>query len=173
MFRSEAARGEAMLLGVLLVADAVLYFVVIPAGISDPEGFGLDQGLPPSFSGRLAAILLALVMVSRLVALALNPAVAQAAPDAGSGPAGPEAPMAITARNLIGIAVALLFAFAVVPAIGFYVSSFLLVAALMRIMGETRWHVLVWQPAIVAGLIWILFDRIFSIRLPVGYLLGE
>jgi hypothetical protein len=161
-----------MLLGVLLVADAVLYFVVIPAGITDPDGFGLDQGLPPSFSGRLAAILLALIMVARLVSLVLNPAVAEPVADSTGGPAMPDTPMEVTTRNLVGIAAALLFAFALVPALGFYLSSFVLVAGLMRIMGETHWPRLVWQPAIVVGLIWILFDRIFSIRLPAGSVFG-
>ena len=42
----------------------------------------------------------------------------------------------------------------------------------MRIMGETRLPVLVWQPAVVVFLIWGLFDRIFSINLPAGVLLG-
>ena len=41
------ARGEIALLALLLLADAVFYFVVIPAGIADPDDFGLDQGLPP------------------------------------------------------------------------------------------------------------------------------
>ena len=59
-----------------------------------------------------------------------------------------------------------------VPVIGFYISGFLLLSALMRIMGEARLLVLAWQPAVVVFLIWGLFDRIFSINLPAGVLLG-
>ena len=66
MTRSVEVRNEIVLLAVLLIADALFYAVVIPYGIADPAGFGLDEGLPPSFPARVAAGLLALVMVARL-----------------------------------------------------------------------------------------------------------
>lgn len=167
MIRSSAARSEVALLGVLLVADVVFYAVVIPRGISDPAGFGLDQGLPPSFSARLAAVLLAIVMLWRVVTLMVNPAAAESASDGDQ-----DVPVEIRGRNLVGVAAAMLYAFAVVPLLGFYVSGFFLTATLMRAMGETRWVTLAWQPVAVVGLIWVLFDRIFSIRLPVGSVFG-
>ena len=53
-------------------------------------------------------------------------------------------------------------------------NTFLMVgiAALMRVMGETRWLYIIGQPFAVIGLIWVLFDRVFSIKLPVGWLFG-
>ena len=53
MTRPAEVRNETALLAVLLVADVLFYIVVIPAGISDPAGFGLEEGLPPSFSARV------------------------------------------------------------------------------------------------------------------------
>ena len=44
-------------LGILLGIVAIFYFIVIPFGILDPEGMSLNDGLPPSFSARLVAIL--------------------------------------------------------------------------------------------------------------------
>ncbi len=173
MTRSAEVRSEIVLLAVLLAADLLFYAVVIPFGIADPQGFGLDEGLPPSFSAKVAAGLLAVIMIIRLVSLWFRPEIVQAdgeilsddGDDAGE-------PVTISARNLIGIAAALVFAYVLVPVVGFYVSGFLLLSALMRIMGEARLLVLVWQPAVVVFLIWGLFDRIFSINLPAGVILG-
>lgn len=173
MTRSAEVRNETALLAVLLVADALFYAVVIPLGIPDPAGFGLDEGLPPSFPARVASALLALIMVLRLAKLWLLPRMAEieGSISAEDGD-GVEDPIAIGVRNVIGIACALLFAYLLVPVVGFYVSGFLLLAALMRTMGETRVLVLFWQPALIVGLIWGLFDRIFSINMPAGVLFG-
>ena len=78
MTRSAEVRSEILLLTVLLAADLLFYAVVIPFGIVDPQGFGLDEGLPPSFSAKVAAGLLALIMIIRLVGLWLRPEMAQA-----------------------------------------------------------------------------------------------
>lgn len=175
MTRSVEVRNEIVLLAVLLIADALFYAVVIPYGIADPAGFGLDEGLPPSFPARVAAGLLALVMVARLGKLLFRPgAVAAEADAAVLADDGEDAGGAVTvsARNLIGVAAALVFAYLLVPVLGFYISGFLLLASLMRIMGETRPLVLISQPATVVFLIWGLFDRIFSINLPAGVLFG-
>lgn len=173
MTRSAEVRSEIVLLAVLLTADLLFYAAVIPFGIADPQGFGLDEGLPPSFSAKVAAVLLALIMIIRLVSLWIRPETAQADGDilADDGDDAGEA-ITISTRNLVGIAAALVFAYVLVPVIGFYISGFLLLSALMRIMGEARLPVLVWQPAVVVFLIWGLFDRIFSINLPAGVILG-
>ncbi|MDF1790706.1 MAG: tripartite tricarboxylate transporter TctB family protein [Thalassobaculaceae bacterium] len=173
MTRSAEIRSEILLIAVLLAVDILFYVVVIPYGIADPEGFGLDEGLPPSFSAKVAAGLLALVMIVRLITLWFRPQAAQAAGAvlADDGEDGGE-PVRVSLPNLIGIAAALVFAYLAVPVLGFYLSGFLLLAGLMRVMGETRWLVLLWQPATVVFLIWGLFDRIFSINLPAGVLFG-
>lgn len=165
------ARREIVLLCGMLLADAAFYFVLIPYGIFDPEGFGLDQGLPPSFTANVTAILMAAIMVLRLVQLWSDPAAAgPAKADAAEGEMATETELGL--RNLAGIAVALLFAFVLVPLIGYYLAGLCLIAALMRTMGETRLLRLALQPVVVIGLVWALFDQIFSIRLPVGQFFG-
>ena len=47
-----------------------------------------------------------------------------------------------------------------------------MILALLLVMGERRWLYLAGQPPAVMGLIWLLFDQIFSIRLPAGMLFG-
>ena len=154
-------RREILLLCGLLLADAVFYFAVIPYGIENPEGFGLDQGLPPSFSAHVAAILMALIIGVRLVSLLIGGGVAAPDEEAGTGS---------WLRNAAGIGVALVFAFVLVPLAGYYIAGICMILALMMVMGERRRLYLVGQPVAVMGLIWLLFDRIFSIRLPTGAL---
>ncbi len=165
------ARREVWLLLALLAASAVFYFFVIPKGIADPDGFGIGQGLPPSFTARVAVILIAIVMSVRLIQLLVNPAAADVEQsDPGTAALSTESGSGL--RNIVGIACALIFAFVLVPAIGYYFASIVMIAALMWVMGETRWHYIVGQPVAVIGLIWLLFDRVFSIKLPVGWLFG-
>ena len=54
---------------VLLVIDGLFYWLVIPAGIVDPQGFGIDEGLPPSFSARLVAVVAGALLLGRLAQL--------------------------------------------------------------------------------------------------------
>ncbi|MGI9475221.1 MAG: tripartite tricarboxylate transporter TctB family protein [Hyphomicrobiaceae bacterium] len=165
------ARREIWLLLVLLAASAIFYFFVIPKGIADPDGFGIGQGLPPSFTARVTVILIGLILAVRLIQLLVNPAAAAAEPsDPGTAAVSTESGSGL--RNVIGIACALAFAFALVPAIGYYLASIAMIAALMRVMGETRWLYIIAQPVAVIGLIWVLFDQVFSIKLPVGWLFG-
>ena len=165
------ARREISLLLALLAADALFYFVVIPNGIADPDGFGVDQGLPPSFTARITAFLIAAILGARLFQLLVNPAAAEPAEtDPGNGIVPIDRGSGL--RNFAGIVCALVFAFVLVPLIGYYLASMSMIAALMLVMGETRWPFLVGQPLAVMGLIWLLFDRVFSIKLPAGWLFG-
>ena len=169
MTNDALARREIWLLIALLVASAIFYLVVIPSGIADPDGFGIDQGLPPSFTARVAIILVGMILAVRLIQLFINPAAAtiaesDPATDAMSSESGS------SLRNLAGIAFALTFAFALVPTIGYYLASIVMIAVLMWVMGERRWLYIAGQPVAVIGLIWVLFDRVFSIKLPTGWL---
>ena len=173
--RDSALRSEALLLAIILAADAVFFFFLIPVGIIDPDGFGLNEGLPPSFSAKVVAGLIALVVLIRVARLARDPGLPAAdAKNAAEDAASETESVPETGwRTTLGAGTALVFAFAAAPLLGYYIASFFLIAILMRAMGETRWLRLLGQPAIVVGMIWILFDNIFSIRLPVGILWGE
>ena len=61
---------------------------------------------------------------------------------------------------------------AIFGAVGYYLGGVCLIAVLMVVMGERRRVSLAWQPVAVMALIWLLFDRIFSISLPPGLLFG-
>lgn len=171
MTNDALARREIWLLLILLAAGAIFYFFVIPMGIADPDGLGIGQGLPPSFTARVAVILIGVILGVRLIQLLVNPAAADVEQsDPSTAAISSENRSGL--RNLAGIACALAFAFALVPAIGYYLASIAMIAALMRVMGETRWLYIIGQPFAVIGLIWVLFDRVFSIKLPVGWLFG-
>ena len=171
MTQDALARREIVLLCGLLLADAAFYFIVIPNGIADPAGFGLDQGLPPSFTARVVAILMAVIMALRLVRLMLQPDLANSA-EVDPADGGVAVETATGLRNLAGIFCGLVFALALVPLAGYYLAGVCMVAALMFVMEERRWPYLIVQPLAVIGLIWALFDQVFSIRLPSGLLFG-
>ena len=168
------ARREIWLLLALLLGSAIFYFGIIPAGIADPEGFGVDQGLPPSFTARVTTILVGLILSVRLIQLLVNPAAASIS-DADHAEASPDtgalsSESGSSLRNIAGIACALIFAFTLVPTIGYYLASIVMIAVLMWVMGERRWLYITSQPVAVIGLIWVLFDQVFSIKLPTGWL---
>ncbi|MBT5266869.1 MAG: hypothetical protein HOL85_18675 [Rhodospirillaceae bacterium] len=172
-------RAELGQLLALLGLDAVFYFVVIPAGIVDPDGFGIDQGLPPSFSARLVAILAAALMILRcgqLIFMKTNAegAIASSGGDVPGSELDLDQPSeGLATRSLAGMAAALIFAFAIVPAIGFFPAGYVLLMILLRVLGETRPVKLLLPPAMVMVLVWVLFEQLLSIRMPVGMLFVE
>lgn len=170
-------RAELGQLLALLGLDAVFYFVVIPTGIIDPEGFGLDQGLPPSFSARLVAILAAGLMILRCVQLMFlktNAEDAMASPGGGAPELNLDPPSeGLPTRSLAGMAAALVFAYMIVPTIGFFPAGYVLLMVLLRVLGEIRPMKLLVPPAMVMALVWVLFEQLLSIRMPVGMLFVE
>ena len=117
--RLGSAGSEILQLAILLALDALFYAVIIPVGVSDPEGIGLDQGLPPSFSARLIAVLAALLMGFRLARLLLgkNAAIVSTIADED------ELSVGFPKRGLMGMATALVFSLLAVPFAGFYIAS--------------------------------------------------
>jgi hypothetical protein len=160
-------KAELIQLVVLLILVAVFYFIVIPAGVVDPSGQGLDEGLPPSFSPRLAAIVAAGLMLLRVLWL-----IAAGDGSVAAGDASAE-PVVITGRTFMGIGAALLFAFALVPYLGFLAGGALLILILLLLMGERRVGLLAACPVLVMAGIWLLFERLLSVRLPAGGLFGH
>ena len=162
-----AAKAEWVQLSVLLVADAFFYFLIIPTSIVDPENFGLDQGLPPSFSPRLVAVFVVMVVLLRAWQLLFGHATTQPddAPDSES-----EVQAGLPVRALVGMAAGLLFATVLIPMVGFFLAGAILLVVLLGILGEKRWTRLAAFPAIVMLLIWGLFAQLLSLRLPLGML---
>lgn len=164
--RLGSAGSEILQLAILLALDALFYFVIIPAGVSDPEGFGLDQGLPPSFSANLIAVLAALLMGFRLARLLLGKNVAIVSTIADED----ELSVGFPKRGLMGMAAALVFSLLAVPFAGFYIASALLLCVLLLILGESRPSRLLAFPLAVIAVVWLLFAQLLSIRLPTGWL---
>ncbi|MDA1100031.1 MAG: tripartite tricarboxylate transporter TctB family protein [Proteobacteria bacterium] len=165
--RLSVAGTEILQLAILLAVVAVFYFVIIPLGVSDPESFGLNQGLPPSFSARLVAVLAALLMLFRLGRILINEDAAMAASITDEND---ELSSGLPQRGLIGMAAALVFSMLLVPYIGFYLGSALLLCGLLITLGERRPLRLLADPLLVLAVIWLVFGQLLSIRLPAGSL---
>jgi hypothetical protein len=167
-----ARQVEFFQLGLLLFAVLIFYLIVIPAGVADPEGYGMDEGLPPSFSPRLVAWLAAGLMVGRLLQLALRGAdpvgrggAANVAEPDNEGFDGQDS-ATLSMRAIIGVVIALIYSLGLVPYLGFIISSGLLMPALLLAMGERRIVPLTVYPAIVVLAVWLLFEQLLAIRLP-------
>ena len=162
---SDTAGTEILQLVILLGVVAVFYFCLIPAGVTDPEGYGLDQGLPPSFSPKLVAALAALLMLVRLGKLLLNreAAVASSITDEED-----DLSTGLPVRGLMGMVAALLFSQILIPVVGFYIASGLLLCGLLAVLGERTAIRLVGFPLIIVAIVWGLFGQLLSIRLPAG-----
>lgn len=167
-----ARRTEVFELLFLLGVVALFYFVTIPAGITDPDGFVLDEGLPPSFSARLIAVLAALILLARLVRLGFFPtsALAPTKDDATVEPAS-EFSTLLTRRVWIGVVVSLVFAFVLVPVFGFAIASVLTIGVMLFVLGERSRLRLVLFPLLVTTGVWLLFGQLLSVKLPEGLLL--
>ena len=160
---------ELLELGCLLASLSLFYFLLIPLAVSDPQDFGLDQGLPPSFSPRLVAILAAVLMLFRVIRLLLaTQDLSYAEPTDEDDTSASFSP-----RTIAGMAAAALFALVLVPVLGFLLGGAVLVLSLLVIMGEYRPTVLVLHPLLVMLAIWALFERLLSVRLPPGLLFTD
>jgi len=172
-----ARRIEFIELLFLLALVAVFFFFVIPTGITDPDGFILDEGLPPSFSARLVAGIAAFILLLRIARLGFStgtPPDSQKAPVQGptdGEPVSTEMPVSLTGRVWIGVAVAWLFAFGLVPSLGFVIASVLTLALMLFVLGERSGVRLVLFPLAVSAGVWLLFEQLLSVKLPVGTLL--
>ncbi|MGB7184173.1 MAG: tripartite tricarboxylate transporter TctB family protein [Burkholderiaceae bacterium] len=172
---------ELVELGLLLGAVLLFYFFVIPAGIIDPDGFVLDEGLPPSFSARLVAVLAGIILLGRSGRLLFGPLFTQQ--PAAKPPTGDTAdslpdladdnnqPVHLTQRVWVGVVVSLLFAFGLVPVLGFGAASLITLSVMLFVLGERSLPRLVIFPVLVSAGVWLLFTKILSVNLPPGLLI--
>ncbi len=162
-FRTRADSVEIVQLAMLLIAVAVFYNFIIPYSVIDPEGFGLDQGLPPSFSPKLVSGLAVVIMLLRLGKLIISPSVdsekitLETEDGLSSG---------LPVRGLMGMAAAVVFSQLLIPVLGFYIASILLLIGVLKILGEKSIIKLIFVPLLVVAGVWFLFAQLLSIRLP-------
>jgi hypothetical protein len=165
---------EIRLLLILLAVIAVFTFWVIPASVEDPEGFGYAQGLAPSFSVYVVAAFAAITLLLRLFRVMRDgPQKFQPSAEAAQGEDANTVDDDVNGRRrswkIIGSC--LLFAFILVPYVGFYLSSFAFVVFLAITMGEQRPLVLVILPLLLLVGIYFAFELGFTIALPRGEIL--
>jgi tetrahydromethanopterin S-methyltransferase subunit F len=161
--RTRADSVEIVQLAILLVVVAVFYNFIIPYSIIDPEGFGLDQGLPPSFSPKLVSSIAVTIMLFRLGSLLITPSIdtekVTIENDDGLSSGLP-------IRGLMGMAAAVVFSQLLIPVLGFYIASVLLLIGMLKILGEKSIMKIVFFPLLVVAGVWLLFAQLRSIRLP-------
>lgn len=165
---------EIRLLIALLVLVAIFTFWLIPNSIEDPEGFGYAQGLAPSFSAYVVAIIATITLLLRLLrVLKSNPInvhpTAQSSQSESSELVQDEPGKQKRAWMIIGTC--LLFAFVLIPYVGFYISSFAFVVLLAIVMGEHRPVMLIALPVLLLVAVYLGFEEGFTISLPRGELI--
>ena len=162
---SGTATVEKRQLVLLLSIVAIFYFILIPIGVIDPEGYGIDQGLPPSFSPKLVSYIATLLMLFRLGHLHFKPssAVVPSITDEDDGLS-----LGFPRRGLLGMTAAVVFSQILIPFLGFYLASSVLLIGLLITLGEKNIGKLIVYPMIVIAAVWGLFDQLLSIRLPAG-----
>ena len=152
---------EALLLALMLAGVAGFVLWVVPASVEDPEGFGYAQGLPPSFTVYLVALLGGAVMLVRLLRLWRNPDLSVVEAEAGEPGHGSRA------ASIIGVC--LLFALLLIPNLGFYPASLLFIVVASLILGERRPLFLIAPTIVVTGGLFLAFEYAFNIFLPRGH----
>jgi hypothetical protein len=166
-FRSRAVSAEIVQLAILLIVVAVFYNFIIPYSIIDPKGFGLSQGLPPSFSPKLVSGIAVIIMLFRLVSLIIIPSIdsekiiIENDDELSSG---------LPVRGLMGMTAAVVFSQLLIPVLGFYIASVLLLIGMLKILGEKSIMKLAFFPLLVVSGVWLLFAQLLSIRLPSSFL---
>lgn len=157
----------------LLALLCLFYFVIIPAGIEDPADMGLDEGMPPSFSARAAAIVAVLIIIGRMVQLVLTTGSTGGTTDGQDLPAAESASddaVALTGRVFAGIGAALLYAYVLLPQVGFIAGSLILLVCLLLMLGERQPVRVAVLPVLVTLGVWLLFVQALGVTLPTGAL---
>jgi hypothetical protein len=131
------------------------------ASLVFPMGTGARPG-PGFFPIGIGVFLCAVAAV--FVAVAFRRAVRGSARSGRPGPASGRAPVAVTAGALVGFCLLL-------PWTGYLVSSFLLVAVLLRGLGGARWPGAIAAAALSSGASYVVFAVLLSVPLPRGVLL--
>jgi hypothetical protein len=161
-------RIELWLIALLAPCVAALAFWYVPASITEHGGFGSGSEMSPRFTPYLIAFLMAAAMAFRLGQIGWAMAQGRLA-GLHDDLAGNGTPTE-TRRGLLLNAMALAYGFVLMPLAGFYAASFMLVGALVWLLGERR----VWMAGLAAGAVavftYLLFEEVLSVRLPKGLL---
>ncbi|PWJ20602.1 tripartite tricarboxylate transporter TctB family protein [Jannaschia seohaensis] len=164
-------RLELWLIAILLPAVALFAFWFVPLSIDAPQGFGADSEISPRFAPYLLASLMAAAMIGRLLQIGIA-MMRGTVDDLADDLIGELGTAEETRRGGVLNFVSNLYAFVLIPVLGFYIASICLVTYLVRRLGESR----IWVCAVIAvaaaAFTYLLFEQLLSVRLPDG-LLGD
>tara|TARA_B110000467_G_C18333032_1_gene494947 strand:+ start:967 stop:1491 length:525 start_codon:yes stop_codon:yes gene_type:complete len=153
---------EGSLILVLLSLTLFFNFWVVPFGVADPENFGYEDGLAPSFAVYLVGILALVTLMYQFIKVFIFKInkVTNSNTKLNSFEV-----LSITRSKKI-ISSCLIYSFLLVPNIGFYFGSIIFIITLSVLMGERRVSILTVVPLIVMLFIFLGFEKGFQIFLP-------
>ncbi len=162
-------RGELIVIAVLMLLVAIFALWYVPASIDVPVGFGADSEVSPRFAPYLLSMIMVAAMIGRLIVLgatALRGKLDETETDITDGLGSAKE----TQRGIVLNLLTNVYAFLLIPVAGFYVASFALVGYLVHRLGENR----LWMAGLIgvacAIFVYLLFERLLSVRLPDGAL---
>ena len=155
---------EKLLILFLFVSTLFFIFWIIPKSIIDPEGFGLRDGLPPSFSAYLVGLFCLTTLISAYIKINLtnknNPLNKNIISFSSN----------IFFRSSKIIIICLLYSFLFIEYLGFYIGSLIFLYILTFLLGEKRIFVSILFPILLMVCVYLGFNVGFNIFLPEGKL---
>lgn len=159
-------RGERVTGGGVLALGALVFLVLIPAGVDSPANVS-HLSLAPDFWPRIIAGVLALMGLLLL----LNPGRQIAADDSPLNESPPSPPCPSTGARLLrlGAVLAALFGFyAAIPHAGMVAPGMVFIWALMWFAGERRLRLLAAVAVATPLLLYFFFTQVAGIPIPLG-----
>ncbi len=152
---------------ILILLSITLFFIfwIIPESIEDPDDFGLQDGLKPSFSPYLIGFLALFILVFEYINSYLFNRKADFENEDLSFSKD------IFDRVIKIIFVCLLYSLFLIDVLGFYLASLIFAFILSFFLGEKRLLILIFFPTILVSVVFVGFEIGFNIFLPEGILL--
>ena len=158
---------EKTLILILLGITLSFIFWIIPESIEDPENFGLQDGLNPSFAPYLVGFFAFFTLVFEYVKNhILNPK-ARSASEKNSFS------KEVFYRILKIIILCLFYSLFLIETLGFYLSSLIFISLLSFFLGEKRILILFLFPTLLILVVFLGFELGFNIFLPEGIILPK
>jgi len=158
---------EKSLILILLGITLSFIFWIIPESIEDPENFGLQDGLNPSFAPYLVGFFGFFTLVFEYVKNHIFNPKARLANEKISFS------KEIFYRSIKIIIVCLFYSFFLIETLGFYLASLIFITLLSFFLGEKRILILFFFPILLMTVVFVSFEIGFNIFLPEGIILPK
>ena len=158
---------EKSLILILLSITLSFIFWIIPESIEDPENFGLQDGLNPSFAPYLVGFFAFFTLFFEYVKSYIF------YPKTGLGSEKISFSTEVLYRIIKIIIVCLLYSFFLIETLGFYLASLIFISFLSFFLGEKRILILLFFPILLMSVVFFSFEIGFNIFLPEGIILPQ